>query len=358
MPTAQFAPPEGAPPPRVLHLPYFTPDECRRFAVRGWAPLDLTLGASPIGGVPVDEFVQAFSALFDASASFFDAPLPYKERFIRGVEGSEDGFNRVQGEKEMITIRTGDTTPDGVREKAAACWDLCGTIMLNLIDEISSSLCLENTDLHDMVEPCARLPPSGDRVATLLRMFCYERGAGKPLGNEPGLSDRRIVAERHRDLGLLSLVVGSSPGLEVWDPYASAWYAIEEHRAEPGKLTATILAGETLARLTNHKYSPGGHRVVVSDLDTSPYRFSLVYALRAHHPVQLDTARLTTAITGPFVHPLTAKTAGELYDQISNAHFNINADVNQRRKQEERLKMLRQQSVGVVVGAKEFSSSG
>ncbi|KZO97878.1 hypothetical protein CALVIDRAFT_526592 [Calocera viscosa TUFC12733] len=343
MPTAEFAPPQGAPPPRALRLPFLTPDECRRFAVRGWAPLDIDPGANPLGGVSTDDFVKAFSDLFDASAAFFDSALPYKERFIRGTEGSEDGFNRVAGEKEMITIRTGDTTPEGVRDKAAVCWDLCGKIMLDVIDDISSSLGLENTDLREMVEPCAALPPSGERVATLLRMFRYERGAGKPLGTEPGLRDRRLVAERHRDLGLLSLVVGSSPGLEVWDPYASAWYAIEEQRAVPGKLTATILAGETLARLTNYKYAPGGHRVVVSGTEASPYRFSLVYALRAHHPIPLDTERLTTTITGRFPHPLPP-TAGDLYGQISNAHFNINADVNQRRKQEERLKVLREQA--------------
>ncbi|EJU05339.1 hypothetical protein DACRYDRAFT_29558, partial [Dacryopinax primogenitus] len=304
----------------------------------GWAPLDLSEDAPPIGGVSVHDFVQAYSGLFEASASFFNSPLSYKEQFIRGTEGSEDGYNRVTGEKEMITIRTADTTPEDLRQRAAICWELCGRIMLDVIQDISSSLCLENDDLRDMVAPCATLPPSGQRVATLLRMFRYERGAGTPLGNEPGLRDRRIVAERHRDLGLLSLVVGSSHGLEVWDPYANAWYAIEEHQAAPGRLTATILAGETLARLTNHKYNPGGHRVVVSNLDDSPYRFSLVYALRAHHPVQVDTDRLTTSITGTFTRPLAALTAGELYSQISNAHFNINADMAQRRKQEERLK--------------------
>jgi hypothetical protein len=341
MPTAQFTPPVGAPPPRTLRLPYFTPDDCRRFAVRGWAPLDLTPGAPPIGGVPVDQFIQAFTQLFEASGTFFDSPLAYKEKFIHGVEGSEQGFNRVVGEKEMITIRTGDTTPEDVRPKAAACWDICGRIMLDVIQDIADSLLLETNDLRGMVAPCASLPDR-ERVATLLRMFRYERGAGKPLGDLPGLNDRRIVAERHRDLGLLSLVVGSSPGLEVWDPYANAWYATEEHRGAPGKLTATLLSGETLARLTNHKYNPGGHRVVVSDLDNSPYRFSLVYALRAHHPVRLDTSRLATPITGPFT--LSAQTAGELYDQISNAHFNINADMAQRRKQEERLKVLREQA--------------
>ncbi|KZO97899.1 hypothetical protein CALVIDRAFT_479485, partial [Calocera viscosa TUFC12733] len=226
----------------------------------------------------------------------------------------------VAGEKEMITIRTGDTTPEGMREKAAACWDLCGKIMLDVLDDLSSSLGVENTDLREMAEPCAGLPPSGDRVATLLRMFRYERGAGKSLGPEPGLRDRRLVAERHRDLGLLSLVVGSSPRLEVWDPYASAWYAIEEHRGVPGKLTATILAGETLARLTNYKYVSGGHRVVVSGTEASPYRSSLVYTLRAHHPVPLDTKHLTTAIKGSLAHP-PPPTAGDLYGQISSAHL-------------------------------------
>lgn len=68
----------------------------------------------------------------------------------------------------------------------------------------------------------------------------------------------RHVAE-HSDLGLLSLVYGEQPGLEVWDRYAQDFFPIE--LSFQNKPKATVMGGEQLAKLTNGRYVPGGHRV-------------------------------------------------------------------------------------------------
>lgn len=66
--------------------------------------------------------------------------------------------------------------------------------------------------------------------------------------------------------------------------------------------------------------------------------------MRAHLPVLIDTDELATDITGLFEKPLKNVTAGELFDDIHAAHFNINTEVEERDEQRmrlaERLQML------------------
>jgi hypothetical protein len=78
------------------------------------------------------------------------------------------------------------------------------------------------------------------------------------------------------------------------------------------------------------------------------FRFSIVFVLRAHSPVQIDTDKLTTPITGTFQHPLTGITAGELFGSIQGAHFNINTQIQERDEQRRRLAEKKQNAAPSV----------
>lgn len=67
------------------------------------------------------------------------------------------------------------------------------------------------------------------------------------------------------------------------------------------------------------------------------YRYSIVFVLRAHSSVPVNTDQLTTKITGPFLKPVNGITAGQLYKEIHLAHFNINTGIEERNRQKELL---------------------
>jgi len=217
---------------------------------------------------------------------------------------------------------------------------------------------MQPTVLQRLTGPKIDMPSEEEgNVATLLRMFRYHRPIRSSPSDPPPAS--KVVAEPHKDLGVLSLVVGHTPGLECWDPDANSWVSCESGR--PGKMTASLLVGQTLAKFTNWRYTAGRHRVFVHPLSsadsqhitaaggeieandsslTSPsYRFSLVHALRAHLPLRVSSREFVTPITGAYAPSLEFSNASiaEIYKSISEAHWNVNIGVAERRKQEQAL---------------------
>ncbi|THH10590.1 hypothetical protein EW145_g1216, partial [Phellinidium pouzarii] len=157
----------------------------------------------------------------------------------------------------------------------------------------------------------------------------------------------RIVADGHKDLGLLTIVVGHSPGLECWDDLAGCWVPCETREG----LNATILAGQTLAKFTNWRYTAGRHRVFVhpsqgpQESTTTPplfdpsYRLSIVHALRAHLPLRVSHTDFETPITGRYApaRQFVDASIHEIYRAISNAHWNVNIGVEERQRQQQAL---------------------
>jgi hypothetical protein len=177
------------------------------------------------------------------------------------------------------------------------------------------------------------------------------------------------------DLGLLSLVIGDTPGLEVWDaktpdangkPQKPFWHPIEQS-FERGM--GTIMGGRQLQYLTRNRYMPGGHRVVSygentplipADLDTlypskskrllnrlsfskppavekEKYRYSIVFVLRAHENVPIDYSTLEQPGFIFTENDKQARTAGELWQRIRGSHFNINTGLKERDEQKKKL---------------------
>jgi len=321
----KYLPPPGPPPKKLVHIPplpsgspkpvnfpFLTEQQCITLYSQGFAQVYLP---------PNHPLLDAATALFSTSHAFFDKPLDEKQKFHRsqlisdpsvsGPRNTEQGWSRVEGEKEMLTIRrTSKLCPPEVAHNARVLWRECGSFMQSIMRAIESSLELESGAFDNVVTQECELPV-GDMYETLLRMFRYER-----------TSEPRIVSEKHRDIGLLSLVIGSSPGLEVWDDRIARedpitgvvsngdWVAIEENSSQVkpiGGLTFTLLVGETLTALTNQLYKPGAHRVLVPPAESSAsdamYRYSLVFALRPHKQGIIHTPSLQTAITGQFNWP-------------------------------------------------------
>jgi hypothetical protein len=140
------------------------------------------------------------------------------------------------------------------------------------------------------------------------------------------------------------MVIGDTPGLEVWDIPTQSFFPIEKTYDNPA---ASLLAGRQLERLSNYRYRAGGHQVraygrselepAISPSRQPNYRYSIVFVLRAHEPVVVDTDALTTRITGKHDTPIRGVTAGAFYQQIRNAHFNINIDLKEREEQRKRV---------------------
>ncbi|TDL22296.1 hypothetical protein BD410DRAFT_788544 [Rickenella mellea] len=370
-----FTPPLGPPPPgarpalqTTSSCPYNI--DLELLAKRGWVSLPLEQTAE-------DPLYAAFSHLFSSSAQFFN--LPEEERLKYkcsqpSAQASEEGYSRVQGEKCMITLRHAARTPTEfeMKSRAAEAWKAGGDVMREVMGCVEESLGMEGGVLQKAMGDKVELPAEGESiVATLLRMFRYDRPVPE-LSGDGEQPPSKVVAEPHKDLGLLSLVVGHTPGLECWDTKANTWVSCEENK--DGKMSATLLAGQTLAMFTNGRYSAGKHRVFVHPLakslpDSTPdkagataetfidpdalplltspaYRFSLVFTLRAHLPVRVSSSKFETAITGAF--PTTAQFTDlpceKIYKAISEAHWNVNISVEERRRQEQQIKMRSQQA--------------
>lgn len=128
----------------------------------------------------------------------------------------------------------------------------------------------------------------------------------------------------------------------MWNHREQFWFPIEKTFDSPA---GCVMVGRQLEKLTNTKYPSGGHRVCSyktaevgpPDTFTSKFRYSIVFVLRAHSPVPVNTDQLTTSITGHFQTPLNGITAHELYKQIHSSVFNINIGIEERNLQKQKL---------------------
>lgn len=311
----EYLPPPGPPPPPALipvELPLILPQHRYNLADQGWST------------VTFDEenyIYQSLQRLFDASEAFFNQPVEEKEKYLSKF-GSEEGWSSIPGEKEFITLRQIWFTPDVLKEPAAAAWANVGKLLNEYLALIAESLELPPEVFTSFSEPCTKL--DGERRATMMRLFRYEN-------HEP-----KVVAEPHNDLGLLSLVIGDIPGLECWNKYTQSFFPVERSYSGPA---ASVLVGRQLQRFSNKRYIPGGHLVrSYDDVRDRKYRFSIVFVLRAHWPVVVDTDKMTSRITGPHEVPIKGETAQELFAKIRNAHYNINTNIKERDEQKQKLR--------------------
>lgn len=163
-------------PLRPVTFPKVIPYHQPALANQGWSTVTYD--------TPSDKLHLASLALFQASQVFFECPLSYKET-LKTKEGSEEGWSRIEGEKELITLRCLEKTPRELKEAATAYWAEAGGLLNEILGRIAESLGLPAEALTQYSEPCSKLPM--EETATMLRLFRYEGFEGK---------ESKTVAER------------------------------------------------------------------------------------------------------------------------------------------------------------------
>jgi len=322
-------PPSALPPLKPVELPLVLPEHRYNLAYHGWSTVTFEEN---------NEIYQSLQRLFAASKAFFDQPLEEKQKFL-SKHGSEEGWSRIEGEKEFITLRQLGFIPEVLKEPASVAWLNVGKLLNEMLGVIAESLELPPDTFTVFSEPCTKL--DNEMRGTLMRLFRYET------------HETKVVAEPHNDLGLLSLVVGDTPGLETWNKYTRSFFPIERSYSGPA---ASVLVGRQLQRFSNNRYVPGGHLVrSYPDYNHRKYRFSIVFVLRAHWPVVIDTDKMTSRITGLHSKPIKGETARELFAQIRKAHYNINTGLKERDEQKQKLKDIKGDKLR---GANDEKSSG
>ncbi|KAI9642022.1 hypothetical protein NHQ30_009893 [Ciborinia camelliae] len=324
----------GKIPLRPVTFPHILPDDAPHFSGQGWSTLTFS---------PADLIHTSSQKLLQASRSFFDLPPEYKSQFIT-ADGTKGGWNRLEGEKEFITLRDISTTPPELQDAAKEFWDIAGDVLNRILGEIACSLAMNKELLTRYSEPCSTLQEK--RTASMIRLFRYEGDA----------ASEKVVCEPHRDLGLLSLSISDVPGLEVLNGHFGEFFPIEQSYEE--RDAGTLLVGRELEFLTNGRYRAAGHLVrmypVEPLMETEPqekenghekhipegkqYRYSIVFVLRGHEEIEIDTDELRTPITGRWEKPMRGMQMGNLYRRYMSSHININVDVEERQEQKKKLR--------------------
>lgn len=156
------------PPLKPLDLPKILLEHQFALSDQGWTTITYD--------GPSDTLYQSSQKLLQTSRAFFDLPDSYKEGF-QTPKGSEEGWSRVEGEKEFITLRTLDNTPDELKHAASDYWRVAGALLSQLLGYIARSLGLPAEALTVFSEPCIEL--HAERTATMLRLFRYEGFEGR-----------------------------------------------------------------------------------------------------------------------------------------------------------------------------------
>ncbi|KAJ6527081.1 hypothetical protein B0H19DRAFT_1196403 [Mycena capillaripes] len=364
----QYAPPPG-PPPQMYSPPPIAYPSCRDTnELAAYVRNSLSILASQGWlSVPLPPDLESqYTSLFAESASFFDLPpdAPEKVDFAAptGKDASDEGYSDIPGEKQLITLRRVSGTPPPLRKAATAAWDATGQLFLRTMRDIAESLELDDLQVFDDMSSDAQGFSQSARASSLLRLFRYDRPAAG--------GGKKVVAEAHKDLGLLTLVVGRSPGLDARD-VSGRWVSVEDTPTGAGapRLTATLLAGQTLSYLTRGLYASGAHRVSVLPpaRPDDAHRFSLVFALRPAPKAPIETAKFEkSALIGAFPRArlsaeannfpecsMYGQPASELFRCIAQKHWNVNIAPEVREEQKKKLA-----ETGVSVEALAADSKG
>ncbi|TID17992.1 hypothetical protein E2P81_ATG10961 [Venturia nashicola] len=294
----------------------------------------------------------AITRLFKDSKTFFALPSEYKMKYSKG--DPEAGYTKINGEKEFLTIRDPSSelsTPAEVRASTAEAWKEIYGLMYETLECLEVSLKLQPGSLQRYCEKARDLGHVDG--TSMIRIFRYENDV-----------ELKVLAEAHRDLGVLSLVIGDKPGLEALDKASSCFLPVEAS-FKPGM--CTIMAGRQLEYFSNHIYEAAAHRVVsygprqpklgvhpsigkevlktllsrFNRVQKPKYRYSLVFILRTDKSVTIDYGTLSSPVAGDMTLKADGpRTAGELLEKIRKAHFNVNTQVRDREAQKEKLKAV------------------
>lgn len=228
-------------------------DELAHFRINGWhsfIPGSIPSSSSSSSSA-VTRLESSSRAILPKLEKYFDLPDhdPEKSEYacVPGFEVSEDGHTKISNDKQYFACRSSCAIPAAFLDEATDIWSSTASILRTIIDEIASGLAssdnnlsrneVMSTDLGNtkialctseknpfvpLLGDCLRL--QDQRTTTLLRLFRYRR----PTITAEAQVNQSAGALPHVDTGLLTIVIGSSPGLEVFDRLKQEWISIEQ----------------------------------------------------------------------------------------------------------------------------------
>lgn len=297
--SASFAAPPSPP-------PFLSEASLHRLVRQGWLPLTDT-------SLP-HALTESTSNLFNELTTYFNHPDSKKTELYHPSSGTEWGHYDIPNEKQFLTLRCAVHPASPLEVHAARLWRDAAALLHRILGDLARSNDLSPDIWDDMLDGTLTLPVSErDASGTLLRMFRYEPAGG--------------FAGEHTDLGLLTLCMGSAPGLECLD--------MERSIAADGEVWAqvdspVVLVGQTVRGLSDGLINAGIHRVRATDQG----RMSVVFALRHGWRKDVDLEKFGGVGR---VKPR------ELYETMKIGVLNINAKGSLREKQLEELERRRRQ---------------
>ena len=296
MEASDFLPPPPQPPPLL------TDEQLIFLSQQGHLQLQL----SP-------SLLASYEHLATVSSSFFNQPLHVKMHDYPAADLTEKGYTRIEGEKEYITFRYA-TRPDSdeLEQLARQVWQQTSTLLYRILEDLARAMGLTYGLWDSILDGCFSMPLNREEATpTLLRTFQYFPKSG--------------TAEKHSDLGLLTLCVGFGKGLQVLlrgfnSPDSAEWIDVQG---------PTILVGQVLRTLSGNRLRAGLHRVVGNPAG----RQSIVFALRPS--LRHDQTNL-----GAFGGEGTLSMS-KLWTKIRGSRFNINAQKQVRAEQKEHMRARR-----------------
>ena len=280
-----FLPPAG-PPPLLSH------DQLFDLTRQGWLRVSLP-----------DTLLEDITALTKQSNSLFDKPHDEKRQLYPARQGTEYGYYAVENEKEYVTFRCRVHADSALEDAARRVWHGAAKFLYRILCDLARAENLTPAMWDDLLDGCLTVPESTEQMTpTLLRTFRYYPGSG--------------FADKHTDLGLLTLCVGTDRGLQVQDISGEEATYIDANGP-------VVLVASYLAVLSNGAIRPAAHRVV----ETARGRSSIVFALRPSlkHPIDLSNFGGEGTIH-----------AKDLWEEIQSRTVNINAAKNIRDFQRQR----------------------
>ena len=263
------------------------------------------------------ELLSLITNLNAVAAGFFVQPTEFKKFRYPPSYGTELGYYSVPNEKEYLTLRYLSCDSDYELEKLArSMWNIIAHLLHRVLVGISQMLEIRPEAWDPVLDGCLAMPLNDQDISpTLLRIFRYEANSG--------------IADRHTDSGLLTLCVGSKPGLQVWQK------GIDEKNSNGGRWVdaegPTLLVGRTLRLLSSNRIAAGLHRVVGNPAG----RESIVFALRPSLRHRLDLSQF-----GGWGEV----SASDLWSAVSKSRVNVNAMKHIRDQQ----KIERQRGMKIV----------
>lgn len=303
---------DHAPPPAPP--PYLSSAEREQLATNGHLSLPLP-----------PALAAQYTALFSAGKTFFALSQAQKQTLYPSPpKSTEQGYTSIPSEKEYLTIRhhPSSTSPPTLSSpipntQLASLWHSTAHLLHRVLADLSDAIGIDIHAWDPLLDGCLSLPETeDDATPSLLRVFRYDAGSG--------------AAERHRDLGLLTLCVCAGRGLQVLDSGSASaggdGGVDDSDVRESGWRDAsevTVLVGDSLWLLSCGRVKAGVHRVVPNEEG----RMSIVFALRMATRHEVDTR--------PFGGEEVVRSQ-DLWDRIWRSRVNVNAQKDVREEQKRR----------------------